>query len=115
MIEKMTRISPLCKLIGHRVLEFSYEPERTGFLLENGSALTIYNQMSVQDPKSKGDLSVAEASISSVREDSDLVYIEFDNGIVWSVDLSDDAYSGPEAMQLNVVGDPIVIWRIGEG
>ena len=110
----MTIISPLCKLIGHRVVEFSYEPERMGALFENGSALAVYNQMSVQDTRNRGDLSVAEASVSSVREDSDLACIEFDNGIVWEIDLSDEAYSGPEAMQLNVVGDPIVIWRRGE-
>jgi hypothetical protein len=106
---------PLHKLIGHKVAEFSYERECMGVILQNGSALTIYNQMSVQDARSRGDLSVAGASVSSVHEDSNLVCIEFDNGISWLIDLSDDAYSGPEAMQLNVVGYPIVIWRIGEG
>jgi hypothetical protein len=111
----MTKISPLNKLIGHKVVEFSYEPERMGVLFENGSTLAIYNQMSVQDTRNRGDLSVAEASVSNVLEDSDLACIEFDNGVFWTIDLSDDAYSGPEAMQLNVVGDPIVIWRIGEG
>lgn len=111
----MTVISPLCKLIGHRVVEYSYEQECMGVLFENGSALSVYNDMSVQDTRSKGDLSIAGASVSSVREDSERACIEFDNGIVWTIDLSDNAYSGPEAMQLSVVGDPIVIWRMGEG
>ena len=111
----MTRISPLHKLIGCKVVEFSYEPERMGALFENGSALAIYNKMSVEDTRDGGNISVADASILSAREDNELVCIEFDNGIVWKIDLSDDAYSGPEAMQLNVVGDPIVIWRLEEG
>lgn len=108
----MNRTSPLDKLIGHKVVEFSYEPDRIGVLFENNSALSVYNKMSVRDTKKRGDLSIAESFVSSVREDSDLVSIEFDNGIVWVIDLSDDAYSGPEAMQLKIVGDPIVIWRL---
>jgi hypothetical protein len=109
----MTTVSSLHKLIRHRVREFSYQPERMRVLFENGSALAIYNQMSIQDTRNRGDLSVAEASVSNVREDSYHDCIRFDNGIFWTIDLSDDTYSGPEAMQLNVVGDPIVIWRIG--
>src|SRR4051794_25079605 len=100
----MSKITPLIELIERKVVQFSYEQESMGASFENGTVLAIYNKMSIQDTEKKGDLSIVGASVSIVREDNDFVCIQFSNGILWTIDLSDDAYSGPESMQLIILG-----------
>ena len=107
-------MSPLEKLIGRRVVDFSYESDSAGALFEGEIKLAIFNAMIAYKNHKKGRFSVKNAVVSSARSSSDSVDIEFDNGVMWRIDLSDGAYAGPESLELIIPGESIVVWRQGD-
>ena len=77
----------------------------------DGAVLNIYNPFSLEasNPVDLADL--AGSSVRMVSETPEKAVIEFDNGVQILIDLRDEAYIGPEAMQLNVPGKPGVVWN----
>jgi hypothetical protein len=70
--------------------------------------------MLIHNNLNPGDDSVAGASITDTCEGRESVVIKFENGVSWEISLKDDAYSGPEAMLLEIPGEPTVVWRQGD-
>jgi hypothetical protein len=49
--------------------------------------------------------------LEDCRFDHETMVAQFSRGVTLTVDLSEDGYSGPEAMQLNSPDGTIVIWN----
>lgn len=79
--------------------------------MDGGVILAIYNSYKLDNPKNIDTLGLVGARIISVREESTSATLKFDSRVKVVVDLSDDGYSSPEAMQLIVPGMPIVVWN----
>lgn len=97
-------------LLGKTVMEADLTPQDAGLLFEGGITLNLYNRYLVTGAVGSGTNAVVGAKVSGVTETPEHAIFEFDSGIRIEVDLTDDAYTSPEAMQLRVPGSPIVIW-----
>lgn len=104
---KKTRLKVIC---GVRVVDVVMSKEGIGISFENGIILVIYNRFELEG----FDLSDASLlrgnEIADVDEDSNVITIRFKNNWALRIDMRDEAYTGPEAMQLRIPGEPIVIW-----
>jgi hypothetical protein len=72
--------------------------------------LSIYNEMTITPPAFPFEQLVGKVVISTT-ESTDAIEIEFSDGLRVLIDLRSQAYRGPEALQLDRVGFPIVIWN----
>lgn len=75
-----------------------------------GVILSIYNEFSARGTDEAGLDALVGTTITQVSEGSESAVIWFGTGATISVDLRDTAYRGPEAMNLNVPGEPTVVW-----
>lgn len=80
---------------------------------DDGWELHIYNSFSlhcdgIAEPPPPSTLSLV---LQDCRFDRQTMVAQFSSGASLTVDLSDDGYSGPEAMQLNSPDGTIVIWN----
>jgi hypothetical protein len=78
---------------------------------ELGSALSIYNKMSLAGPVAEDLDAIQGKRLLIAEEYEEAVVLRFDDGSVLEVDLRDEAFNGPEAMALHVPGEPIVVWN----
>jgi len=79
------------------------------FQLDNGCVLVVYNPCDWFDAAGASSPPPAGGLIDGVRVVGNRFVIEFRDGIRAEVDVSDEAYSGPEAMVLHRSGDAIVL------
>jgi len=78
---------------------------------ERGIGLAIFNSCSL---RGLGDGEVEElggAAVRSVSETKDSARIVFSGERSIDIDLRDEAFRGPEAMQLTIPGEPLVVWN----
>jgi hypothetical protein len=109
--EKNMEQSKLDMIVGRRVVAVDLTPQDAGLQFEGGGTLNIYNRYSVFG-LADGDAEVlVGAKITSVVENTYRVVFEFDSSVRVEVDLTDDAFTSPEAMQLRIPGKPILIWN----
>ena len=107
--------SPINELIGCRLTSQELVENCSQFTFDRGPAtLSIYNRWTVRGPTTDSS-STANAlvgrSIVSVQTEEAFIGIAFEGGWSIMVDLRDEAYDGPEAMQLRIPGRPIVVWN----
>lgn len=80
---------------------------------DDGWELHVYNSFRLH---SDGNVESPPPSTLSLvledcRFDHETMVARFSRGVTLTVDLSDDGFSGPEAMQLNSPDGTIVIWN----
>ncbi|WP_240797023.1 hypothetical protein [Stenotrophomonas maltophilia] len=80
---------------------------------DDGWKLHIYNSFSllgdcIAETPPPSTLSLV---LEDCRFDHETMVAQFSRGVTLIVDLSDEGYSGPEAMQLNSPNGTIVIWN----
>lgn len=102
--------SRLDKLVSLSVTEVIQVHDYVQLLFSDGTVLNIYNDYRCE-PSGQDCLAIKGQIILSVQETATSAEITAINEARVIVDLSDEAYSGPEAMQLCVPGKPIVIWN----
>jgi len=78
---------------------------------ENGSVLSIYNSHKLDGFIADNVQDLIGKVVSQVEDQMEIATIKFENDWAILVDMRDEAYMGPEAMQLRVPGEPIVIWN----
>lgn len=78
---------------------------------ENGSLLSIYNSHKLDGFIADNAQDLIGKVILQVEDQLEIATIKFENDWAILVDMRDEAYMGPEAMQLRVPGEPIVIWN----
>ncbi|MCY1293139.1 hypothetical protein D3C80_1213540 [compost metagenome] len=84
---------------------------KAGISFENGTTLAIFNRFTLTGiaPADAG-LLVGEA-VSGICEAPNTISIEFGSRASIRIDMRDNAYTGPEAMELCSPGEPIAIWN----
>lgn len=103
--------SKLKIICGLKVVDAAFTDSDAGIIFEKEINLVVYNKYILTG------LSLSEASllidkiVIDINEDECLITIKFDCDLTMHIDMRDDAYTGPEAMQLRVPGEPIVIWN----
>lgn len=104
------------ELIGSRIETAEVVEDYLQLLFANGASLNIYNEHAINGPdgevRDSGDL--VGAILTEVREQGTHIRLAFSNGLEISIDMSEDAYTGPEALQLTRPGLPTVVWRLDD-
>ena len=99
-------------VVGKKVVDADLTPQDGGLVFEGGITLNIYNRYAVFD---RNQVAVGKILVgmivTKVEEEKDHIFIIFGEEIKMEIDLTDDAYYYPEAMQLRVPGKSIVIWN----
>lgn len=103
--------SKLSVICGLQVADAVLVEGDAGIRFENGISLAIYNRYELVGFVSGDAPQLIGNIVTQVDEDADTTTIRFENNWALLIDLRDGAYTGPEAMQLRVPGEPIVIWN----
>ncbi len=103
--------SKLKVICGLKVVDAILTEGDAGISFEKGISLAVYNRFELVGFTSRDTQLLIGNGVTDVEEDVNTTTIRFENGWVLRVDMRDGAYTGPEAMQLRVPGDPIVIWN----
>ena len=74
---------------------------------EKDISLNIYNALRLFNGEDLRALN--GATLLTVEEKPDQLIFYFSNGQRLAMDLCDDAYNGPEALELNIPGQPTVV------
>jgi hypothetical protein len=102
-------ISQLDVLVGMVVTGTLKVYDYVQLLFEKDISLNIYNALRLCN----GDdiRALNGATLLKVEEKPDTLIFSFSDGKRLDIDLCDDAYSGPEALELNIPGQPTVVWN----
>lgn len=103
--------SKLEVISGLKVVDAALPEGDAGLRFENGISLAIYNRFElVGFASSDAELLIGNV-VTELDDGANMIRIRFDNNWMIQIDMRDEAYTGPEAMQLRVPGEPIVIWN----
>ena len=101
--------SQLDVLVGMVVTDALKVHDYVQLLFEKDISLNIYNAWRLCNGD---DLRVLNgATLLKVEEKPDTLIFSFSNGKRLDIDLCDDAYNGPEALELHIPGQPTVVWN----
>lgn len=103
-----TKLKAIC---GLKVIDVALSVGDAGFSFENGTSLAIYNNFELVGLDANDAKKLIGKTVTDVVESKDTVTIKFENKSAIHVDMRDVAYYSPEAMQLRVQGEPIVVWN----
>lgn len=101
---------PLLQLMGKKVIRAQSLHDYVQLFFERDEILNIYNELAVPDELPKLLDGLVGSGLAGVQERENLLILRFDNGAELKVSMRDDAYRGPEAMQLITPGKPTVVW-----
>jgi len=96
---------------GLKVILAELGQEDAGIEFEGNIQLAIYNDFKLLGLPAELSQRLIGLIVLEVEEKEDRVTISFEEGIKIEIDLRDIAYQGPEAMQLRVPGNPIMVWN----
>ncbi|OLL30934.1 hypothetical protein BTH42_14235 [Burkholderia sp. SRS-W-2-2016] len=103
--------SKLKAIIGREVVAVDLSPQDAGLLFEGEITLNIYNRYAVLGIDGDYEKALVGAKVTGVDETKNSAIFDFDSNARIEVDLTDDAYTSPEAMQLRIPGEPILVWN----
>ena len=103
--------SKLSVICGLKVADAVFAEGDAGIKFENGISLVIYNRYELVGFVSSDAQYLLGINVTAVDVGADTLTIRFENNWALRVDMRDEAYTVPEAMQLRVPGEPIVIWN----
>jgi hypothetical protein len=93
-------------LLGRRILEIQEDDDGLGLRFHNGSSLAIWNPANFDH---SADL--VGRRVEMVQEAQSQFVMSLDDGRELTVDLRDEAFSGPEAMMLTGPNNEIIVWN----
>lgn len=103
--------SKLKVICGLKVTDAVWTEGDAGISFEHGISLAIYNKYEFVGFGLDNAKLLIGNFVTDVDESSNTITIRFKNNFALRIDMRDEAYTGPEAMQLRVPGEPIVIWN----
>ena len=107
----MRRASSLLKVIEHRrVTAAQVVHDYVQLAFGEEITISIYNEVQMKPASLQVGEFVGKV-VTFADESPELISIKFVDGSEIAVDLRPAAYRGPEALQLNRAGQPIVIWN----
>ena len=104
-------IENLFRLRGLRVTHVVLDEGNAGLAFEDGSTLSVYNKFVVKRVAADSEEKICGKRLLSARETFDMIILEFESSITMQIYMGDSGYTGPEALQLRIPGEPIVIWN----
>lgn len=105
---KNTKLKEICGLF---IVDVILIQGGAGFSFENGANLAIYNTFKLVGLQQSDAPMLIGKVVINVDENEEFILIKFEDNLAICVDMRNDAYNGPEAMQLRMPGEPIVIWN----
>lgn len=102
--------SKLSIILGLKVTDALLSESDAGISFEGEISLVIYNRYELEGFSSNDAQWLVGKMVTHVDEATDTTTIRFENDLVLRIDMRDEAYTGPEAMQLLVPGEPTVVW-----
>lgn len=110
------QLSPLAELIGSTVDKAEVVQDYLQLWFDKGTCLNVYNKHDIIGPdgQAHGADRLAGAFLTEVREQGTHIRLAFSNRLKLSIDMSEDAYIGPEAIQLTRPSMPKVVWRLDD-
>jgi len=101
--------SKLVALVGMEVTDALQVHDYVQLLFEKDILLNIYNAWRL----CHGDdlRALTGTTLLMVEEKQDTLIFYFSHGKRLDIHLCDAAYSGPEALELNIPGQPTVVWN----
>lgn len=103
--------SKLKAIRGFKVLDAVLDIDDAGISFENGASLAIYNNFELAGAFSNNAQLLVGKIVTDVDESEYAITIKFGEDFIIRIDMRDDAYNGPEAIELRIPGEPIVIWN----
>jgi hypothetical protein len=103
--------SMIWKIFNERIKSFQIDADGICIEFLNEIKLIIYNSTEINIKRNGNFSKIINSIIEDVYEDKKEIVIKTDVNITILIDLSDDAYSGPEAMQMIIPDGPIVVWN----
>ncbi len=103
--------SKLKTICGLKIVDAVLAIGDAGISFENGISLAIYNQFALLGITMTDARLLIGKVVSNVDEDKYTITIKLENDLSIQIDMRDEAYTGPEAIQLCIPGEPIVIWN----
>ncbi|MGD0959771.1 MAG: hypothetical protein ABSB19_08195 [Methylomonas sp.] len=104
----------LSEICGLKIVKIDLAPDDFGILFENNISLAIYNKIELKGIGLNESDKLIGKKVICVNPDGNYLIIFLDKDISINVDMSSDAYSGPEAHVLWVPDKPIQVWRYGD-
>lgn len=110
------QVNLLQELVGLGVVKSELAEEDLIVWFWNGACLTVYNkfQITASDGNAGTDRDLAGATLTGLRKENASLLLTFSNNAKLIIDMSDDGYSGPEALQLTRPDLPSIVWRIDD-
>ena len=103
-------MSKLANLYGMKVTNVDIDSE--GLLqFEGGFHLVIYNPFEIFGLPLDEIKSLTNDLIVNVTEEENIITLKFKSNILIKIDMRDEAYSGPEALQLRLSDGTFIIWN----
>jgi len=101
--------SKLESLVGLVVTQVLRVHDYVQVLFEQDIVLNIYNEFKLSNGHNISALT--NTKLLRAEEKGDAVIFYFSNGTCLAIDLREEAYNGPEALELHVPGQPTVVWN----
>jgi hypothetical protein len=102
--------NPLGCLVGRRVTEAVEIHDYVQLAFGTKVGISIYNDFEIS-PNQVRFHDLTGLKVTAVQSSADQEAILFEDGVSLRVDIRDEAFEGPEAMQLNRIGCPPVVWN----
>lgn len=101
----------LSALKGQRVKVLS-TPDQLTLETDHGWTLAVYNRFTLLSDEGTpmAPEQLDGCLVTDTTEFDERAAVAFDNGANLSIDLSDEAFTGPEAMQLTKPSGEIIVW-----
>jgi hypothetical protein len=110
------QVNSLQELVGSTVVKAEKIEDDLIVWFQNGAYLTVYNkfQITASEGRSGTDRDLATGQLTELTKDNASLRLAFSTGVKLTIDISEDGYSGPEALQLTRPGLPSIVWRIDD-
>jgi hypothetical protein len=110
------QVDSLQELVGSTVVKAEVSEDDLIVRFQNGACLTVYNRFQITDlnGSSGSDCDLLTGKLTELTNDHTTLRLTFSNGVKLIIDISEDGYSGPEALQLTRPGQPSIVWRIDD-
>lgn len=105
---KHSKLQAIC---GLKILDATFDDGEAGLRFHDGTILAIYNKFELENIIPVDASRIIGACIRQVDESEASIALIFDNELTLRIDMRGEAFSGPEAMQLRVPGESIVVWN----
>ena len=102
--------SPLHEIEGLTVTSAEVVHDYVQLAFGDEIGLSIYNPIAITPQSISVDKLIGRIVVSA-SESADAIELAFSDGVFIKVDMREQAYQGPEALQLDRKGLPIVIWN----